>query len=74
MIFKRITPMLVAGDVLQHNHYAFLPGKGTASKLIQLLNVLEEVVENDLDVDLSTSDVKGLTPLSALLNMRAEGE
>jgi hypothetical protein len=59
MIFKRIKPMLVAGDVLQHNHCAFLPRKGTASELIQLLNVLEEVVEHDLDVDLSTSDVKG---------------
>jgi hypothetical protein len=59
MIFARITPIINEGGVLQDNHYAFLPGKGTGSELILILNLLEEVVEHGLWVDLSTSDVSG---------------
>jgi hypothetical protein len=46
MILTRITPIIMAGDVLQHNHYAFLSGRGTDNELIQLINVLKEVVEH----------------------------
>jgi hypothetical protein len=59
MIFAQITPIINHGEVLQPNHYAFLPCKGTGSELIQILNLLEEVVEHGLLVDLSTLDVLG---------------
>jgi hypothetical protein len=59
MILTRITPIIMAGDVLQDNYYAFLPGRSTNNELIQLINVLEEVVEHRLHADLNTSDVAG---------------
>jgi hypothetical protein len=46
-------------SILQPNQFAFLPGRGTASELIQLINVLEEVAEDNFPVDLTTSDVRG---------------
>jgi hypothetical protein len=58
MITSRILPLLKKHSVLQPNQFAFLPGKGTASKLIQLINVLEEASENGLEIDLTTADVK----------------
>ena len=57
MIIRRIRPVLQKHHVLQPNRYGLIPGKGTASELIQLLNILEEVAEHNLEVDLSTADV-----------------
>lgn len=59
MTTTRIIPSIQKYSVLQNNHYGFLPGRGTSSELIQLLNVLEEVVENELEVDLTAADAKG---------------
>jgi hypothetical protein len=59
MLIWRILPLLDSQSVLQPNQFAFLPGRGTSSELIQL-NVLEEVAECSLEVDLTTSDVKGV--------------
>jgi hypothetical protein len=47
---RRILPLMGSHGVLQPNQFAFLPGRGTSSELIQLLNVLEEVAANGLDV------------------------
>ena len=57
MIMQRLLPIIERNQVLQKNHYAFLPGRGTSSELLQLINVLEEVLEHGLEVDLSTADV-----------------
>jgi hypothetical protein len=59
MVTRRILPLLETHSVLQPNQCAFLPGRGTTSELIHLINVLEEVAENDLPVDLTTADVRG---------------
>jgi hypothetical protein len=59
MVTRRILPLLEFHSVLQPNQFASLPGRGTSSKLIQLINVLKEVAENDLSVDLTTADVRG---------------
>jgi hypothetical protein len=59
MITSRILPLLKKHSVLQSNQFAFLPEKGTASELIQLINVLEEARKNGLEIDLATADVKG---------------
>jgi hypothetical protein len=58
-VIARIHPLLKKHKVLQRNQFVFLPGRGTHSELIQLINVLEEIAENDLPVDLTTADVKG---------------
>jgi hypothetical protein len=60
MTTRRILPLMGSHGVLQPNKFAFLPGRGTSSALIQLLNVLEEVAENGLEVDLTMADVKGV--------------
>jgi hypothetical protein len=57
-VTRRILLLLETHLVLQLNQFAFLPGRGTFSKLIQLINVLEKVAENDPPVDLTTSDVR----------------
>jgi hypothetical protein len=59
MVTRCILPLLETRSVLQPNQFAFLPGRDTSSKLIQFINVLEEVAENDLPVDLTTGDVRG---------------
>jgi hypothetical protein len=59
MVTRRILPLLEPHLVLHPNQFAFLPGRGTSIELIQLINVLEEVVENNLPVDLTTADVRG---------------
>jgi hypothetical protein len=59
MVIARIHPLLKKHKVLQRNQFAFLPGRGTHSELIQLTNVLGEIEENNLPVDLTTADVKG---------------
>jgi hypothetical protein len=59
MLIAQIHPLLQKHKVLQRNQFAFLPGRGTHSELIQLINVLEEIAENDLPVNLTTVDVKG---------------
>jgi hypothetical protein len=59
LVTRRLLPFLEKHKVLQTNQFAFLPGRGTTSELIQLLNVLEEIQESNLEVDLSTSDVRG---------------
>jgi hypothetical protein len=59
MLTRRLLPLLEKHKVLQTNQFAFLPGRGTTSELIQLINVLEEIQESNLMVDLSTSDVRG---------------
>jgi hypothetical protein len=59
MVIAWIHPLLKKHKVLQRNQFAFLPGRGTHSELIQLINVLEEIAENNLPVDLTTADVKG---------------
>jgi hypothetical protein len=59
MVTRRILPLLESHSVLQPNHFAFLPGRGTASELIQLISVLKEVAKNNLPVDLTTADVCG---------------
>jgi hypothetical protein len=56
---KEVLRKIQTKMILPPNHYAFLPGKGTGSELIQILNLLEKVVELDLLVDLSTSYVSG---------------
>ena len=48
MLMNRVMPIMAKFATLQSNHYAFLPGRGTANELLQLLNVLEEVIENGL--------------------------
>jgi hypothetical protein len=58
MVTRRILPLLESYSVLQPNQFAFFPGRGTSSELIQLINVLEEVAENNLSVDLMTTDVR----------------
>jgi hypothetical protein len=58
MVTRRILPLLETHSVLQPNQFAFLSDRGTASELIQLVNVLEEVAENNLPVDLTTADVR----------------
>jgi hypothetical protein len=58
MVTRRILPLLKTHLVLQPNQFAFLSDRGT-SKLIQLINVLEEVTENNLPVDLKTAAVRG---------------
>jgi hypothetical protein len=42
IVTSRILPLLENHSVLQPNQFAFLSGRGTASELIQLINVLEE--------------------------------
>jgi hypothetical protein len=59
MLTRRLLPLLEKHKVLQTNQFSFLPGRGTTSELIQLINVLEEIQEANLMVDLSTSDVRG---------------
>jgi hypothetical protein len=59
MVIRRLLPLLEKHKVLQTNQFAFFPGRGTTSELIQLLNVLEEIQESNLEVGLSTSDVRG---------------
>jgi hypothetical protein len=59
MLTRRLLPLLEKHKVLQTNQFAFLPGRGTTSELIQLINVLEEIQKANLMVDLSTSDVRG---------------
>ena len=59
MILQRLMPLLDRHSVLQPNQFAFLPGRGTASELVQLVNVLEEVSECGIEIDLTTADVKG---------------
>jgi hypothetical protein len=59
MVTRRILSLLESHSVLQPNHFVFLPGRGTASELIHIINVLEEVAENNLPVDLTTADVRG---------------
>jgi hypothetical protein len=58
MATRRILPLLKTHSVLQSNQFALFLGRGTASKLIQLINVLDEVAENNLPVDLMTADVR----------------
>lgn len=44
-------------QVLQPNHFAFLPGRGTSSELLQMINALEEVAEHGLDIEITTENV-----------------
>jgi hypothetical protein len=51
MVTRRIFSLLETHSGFQPNQFAFLPGRGTASELILLINVLEKVAENNISVD-----------------------